>query len=89
MAKVLYLVTKNIDLSQDPLFPLQPEPDHQSEAVLLEEGVRVDVESLLDSMPVSAVKDDLQSRGVTFTGNAIGYEDLLERIFSADKVITL
>lgn len=89
MPKVLYLVTKNIDLSRDPLLPSQQEPDIQPEMVLLEEGVRARLDSLLDFIPVSALEDDLQSRGVTFAGKTIGYEDLVEKIFSADTVITL
>jgi hypothetical protein len=89
MHKVLYLVTRNIDLAQDPLLSSQSEPDLQSEMVLLEEGVRVHLGSFLDSIPVSALKEDIQKRSVTFTGNMIGYEDLLEKIFSADTVIAL
>jgi hypothetical protein len=89
MHKVLYLVTRNINLAQDPLLSSQSEPDLQSEMVLLEEGVRVHPGSFLDSIPVSALKEDIQKRSVTFTGNMIGYEDLLEKIFSADTVIAL
>jgi hypothetical protein len=89
MHKVLYLVTRNIDLAQDPLLSSQSEPDLQSEMVLLEEGVRVHLGSFLDSIPVSALKEDIQKRSVTFTGNTIGYEDLVKKIFSADTVITL
>lgn len=86
MSRILYLVTRNINLSQDPLFPSQPTPDLQTEVVLLEEGVRVHPSS---SIQVSALKEDLQTRGVTFSGHTIGYEDLVEKIFSADTVITL
>jgi hypothetical protein len=89
MQKVLYLVTRNISLSQDPLFPSQPDPNIQPEMVLLEEGVRIRLDLLLDPIPVSALKDDLQNRAVVFTGNTIGYEDLVEKIFSADTIITL
>lgn len=89
MPKVLYLVTKNIDLSRDPLLPSQPEPNLQPEMVLLEEGVRARLDSSPNSIPVSALEDDLRSRDVTFAGKTIGYEDLVEKIFSADTVITL
>lgn len=89
MHKVLYLVTRNINLSQDPLFSSQSEPDLQSEMVLLEEGVGVHLGSYLDSIPVSALKEDIEKHTVTFTGNTIGYEDLVEKIFAADTVITL
>ena len=89
MRKVLYLVTRNIELSLDPLFSSQSGPDLQSEMVLLEEGVRIHLNMPFDSIPVSALKEDLQKHGVMFSGNTIGYEELVEKIFSADTVITL
>ena len=89
MRKVLYLVTRNIELSQDPLFSSQSGPDLQPEMVLLEEGVRIHLNVPFDSIPVSALKEDLQKHSVMFSGNTIGYEELVEKIFSADTVITL
>lgn len=89
MHKVLYLVTRNTNLSQDPLFSPQVEPDLQQEIVLLEEAVRISLDSQLTSIPVSALKEDLSKRQVIFPGRTIGYEDLVEKIFASDSVITL
>ncbi|MEX5214537.1 MAG: hypothetical protein NW703_10275 [Nitrospiraceae bacterium] len=89
MHKVLYLVTRNTNLSQDPLFSPQVESDLQQEIVLLEEAVRISLDGQLNSIPVSALKEDLHQRKVAFTGRTIGYEDLVEKIFASDSVITL
>lgn len=89
MRKVLYLVTKNLDLSRDPLIPSQPEPDLEPEIVLLEEGVRIRLGPSFDVFPISALEHDIRSRQMTFTGKTIGYEDLVEKMFRADTVITL
>ncbi|GKS60393.1 hypothetical protein YTPLAS18_39200 [Nitrospira sp.] len=86
MRRLLYLITSERTLEQDPLFVVRPELAGPPEVVLLQEGVR------LANIPVELVSvlgEDLQERGLQSSYPVIGYRELLDKIFTADQVVRL
>lgn len=83
---VLYLVTSPRSLDHDPLFDTGQAPDTQLEVVLLQEAVAMTDVSVSD---VSVLADDLHQRGASSPFSQIGYRELIEKIFAADRVIRM
>ena len=86
MRSLLYLITSARALEENPLFVTRPELTQEPEVVLLEEGVRL---KHVPVQHVSVIADDLQERGIVSPFPAIGYREMVEKIFAADHVIRL
>ena len=84
--KVLYLVTSPRPLEHDPLFDSGHVADTQLEVVLLQEAVTM---TQVPASAVSVLADDLRQKGVSSPFSIIGYRELLEKIFAADRIIRL
>lgn len=86
MARLLYVVTNSRPLTEEPLFPSSLSPTDEAEVVLVQDAVQL---TQVPTSRVSVLNEDLQSRGLSSVFPQIGYPELVEKIFQADRVIRL
>jgi hypothetical protein len=83
--KVLYIVSKSGSLNSV-LFPPPSSPDQKISVVLIQEGVSL---TTVPTADVSVLAEDAASRKITPVFPTISYQDMLQRIFEADRVVAL
>lgn len=86
MARLLYVVTGSRPLAEEPLFTSSPDGVDETEVVLVQDAVKL---TQVPASRVSVLDEDVRSRGVSSSFPQIGYPELVQKIFLADRIVRL